>query len=223
MRIAAGPLEGYEIIGEIKPGKNIRVLTPAGKNYPIEIKSDGQVLCTCPQFTYRGAKCKHAIFVSTKVPEVKRIPRVQVEPLIRLVLSRLSPAIEQAEVVGSYRREKPDVKDVDILIIGDPKQALQIAEQFADDIVMSGDFIIRFHHRDVLFDLTFTNKKEWGACLLYRTGSKQFNIKTRAVAKKKGLRLNEHGLFEGEKCLASETEEEILRELGFVWVEPRDR
>ena len=227
MTIADGALKGYEIVGELKLGSKLQILKPDGSGYKVEVKADGRITCTCPDYRFRGkGVCKHTVYVATKVPPPVRYLRAELEPLIREVLARLSPAVEQAEVCGSYRRGRPDIKDVDIVVVGNPALALEIIQQVCSDVVMSGDHIIRFHYGDkrVMFDLTFTEKKEWGACILYRTGSKEFNVKTRATAKKKGWLLNEHGLFDGMGELrASESEAEIMRLLDVPWTEPKDR
>jgi len=226
MTISQGQLKGYEIVGELKLGSKVQVLKPDGSGYKVDIKSDGRVVCNCPHFRFRGGSCKHSSHVASLVPPPVRYSRVEIEPLIREVLTHLLPAIEQVEVCGSYRRGKPDIKDVDLVIVGTPVLALCIAESVAKDVVMSGEHIIRFHYGDkrVMFDLTFTDKKEWGACVLYRTGSKEFNIKSRTAAKKMGWLLNEHGLFDDKGVLqAAESEAEILRLLGIGWKEPSER
>lgn len=223
MQISEGPLKGYQVVGHVAFGEKVQVVKPDGSGYAIKINAAGGVTCSCQASKYRG-KCKHADYISTLVPKPVRHPRAEVEGLIEEVLTALVPATEQVLVAGSYRRQKPDLKDVDLLLIGDPKKALEIAEKIGTDVVMSGEFIVRFHYKNILFDLTFTKKECWGAAVLYRTGSQQFNINCRGKAKVKGWLLNEYGLWDKDKNLIeSESEAGILRELGIGWVEPRDR
>jgi len=59
--------------------------------------------------------------------------------------------------------------------------------------------------------------------LVYFTGSKNFNIKLRQIAIKKGLKVNEYGIFLNDKYLAGETETEVLKKLGLVYIEPELR
>ena len=59
--------------------------------------------------------------------------------------------------------------------------------------------------------------------LLYFTGSKEHNVRLRGIAKKKGWKLNEYGLFEGEKLIPCRDEAEIFRALGLSYIPPELR
>ena len=76
---------------------------------------------------------------------------------------------------------------------------------------------------DVQADLRVVAKKSFGAALCYFTGSKAHNIRVREVAVRKGLRLNEYGLFEGDKQVAGADEESIYSALGLAFVPPEVR
>ena len=60
----------------------------------------------------------------------------------------------------------------------------------------------------------------FGAALQYFTGSKEHNIKLRDIAKKMGMKVNEYGLFKGERKVAGATEEEIYEKLGLDCMPP---
>ena len=84
-------------------------------------------------------------------------------------------------------------------------------------------------------DLRVVPKESYGAALNYFTGSKDHNVVIRALANKKGLKLNEYGLFKIDKKtggkaaegkgmrVAGRTEEEIYKTLGMAYVEPELR
>jgi DNA polymerase IV len=84
-------------------------------------------------------------------------------------------------------------------------------------------------------DLLFVPWKERGAALLYFTGNDIFNRSLRLLASKKGMGLNQHGLFKDTlrgpgrvriasgPCIASESEEEIFRILEVPWRPPELR
>lgn len=72
-------------------------------------------------------------------------------------------------------------------------------------------------------DVRFVKKSQWGSALMYFTGSKEHNIAVRKVATKKGLKLNEYGLFKGEEVVTSKTEEDIYNALDLRYYEPRER
>jgi len=76
-------------------------------------------------------------------------------------------------------------------------------------------------------DLRVVEPKCFGAALLYFTGSKSFNIKLRQIAMKKGMKINEYGVFsvrgKKEVSIASKTEKECLRALGLSDIPPELR
>ncbi len=62
-------------------------------------------------------------------------------------------------------------------------------------------------------DLRVVPDKSFGAALQYFTGDKRHNITLRTLAEKRGLKLNEYGLWRGRKLVAGRTEEEIYKAL----------
>jgi len=72
-------------------------------------------------------------------------------------------------------------------------------------------------------DLRVVPEESLGAAMLYFTGSKSHNIALREIAIKKGWKLNEYGLFEGEKMIAGKTEQQIYKSLGMQFIEPELR
>ncbi|MFO0375480.1 MAG: PHP domain-containing protein [bacterium] len=87
----------------------------------------------------------------------------------------------------------------------------------------------------VQVDLRLVDESQWGAALMYFTGSKDFNVAMRQRALSMGLTLNEYGLFpedgttdeaphkRGIKPVAGRSEAEIFSKLGMVEVPPEIR
>jgi DNA polymerase (family X) len=71
-------------------------------------------------------------------------------------------------------------------------------------------------------DLRVVPIEAWGAAMIYFTGSKPHNVRIREMAVRKGLKLNEYGLFrvEDEELIAAETEEAVYERLGLPYIEP---
>jgi DNA polymerase (family X) len=71
----------------------------------------------------------------------------------------------------------------------------------------------------------FTNVDDisYGAGLLFTTGSGDFNVQLRSYAKIKGYKLNQYGLYLDNEIVASETEEDILKQLGLMYILPEFR
>ena len=159
----------------------------------------------------------------------KRYPRDEIKEDVEALLESIKKVsgIDQAEVAGSYRREKETVGDIDILTV--TKSPKKVADaitklKFVKKIIAHGEKKVSFDMKSGLrVDVRFVKKDQWGSALLYFTGSKEHNIAMRKVAMAKGWKLSEYGLFEGEKVLASKTEKEIYDKLGLKYYEPKER
>ena len=135
-------------------------------------------------------------------------------------------AVERISVCGSTRRMKETVGDIDILATG---KNLEIIEAFVSlpnvkEVLWKGTkkaTIIVEEGEQV--DLRVTEPESYGAALQYFTGSKAHNIHLRTICIKKGLKLNEYGLFKGNEKIAGKTEEEIYQALGMETPPPEIR
>jgi len=74
-------------------------------------------------------------------------------------------------------------------------------------------------------DLRTVEPFHWGAALQYFTGSKEHNIRIRDIAKEKGLKVNEYGVFKADtgERIGGEEEEEVYRLIGMEWIPPELR
>jgi DNA polymerase (family 10) len=72
-------------------------------------------------------------------------------------------------------------------------------------------------------DLRVVGVEAYGAALVYFTGSKAHNIALRKRAQRRGLKLNEYGVFKGNERLAGETEESVYAAFGLPWIPPELR
>lgn len=142
-----------------------------------------------------------------------------------------SKLVEKVEHAGSLRRWKETIGDIDILVSSkDIKKASKIMDYFTDfsgvkDIVLKGDTkttVILSNNLQV--DLRVVEPKSFGAALQYFTGSKEHNVEFRKLAKKKGLKVNEYGVFDSkDKQIAGKTEKEVYKAVGVKWIEPELR
>jgi DNA polymerase (family 10) len=121
-------------------------------------------------------------------------------------------------VVGSIRRGKAEVHDVDVLVFGDPRDAKSVAMSTRCG-AKRGSFILDGVQVDVIH---VPDQESLGAMLLHFTGSKEHNIVMRAKAIEMGLKLNEYGLWERDTGVRinANTEDEIFRALGMESVPP---
>jgi DNA polymerase (family 10) len=72
-------------------------------------------------------------------------------------------------------------------------------------------------------DLRVVSPGSFPSAFIYFTGSKEHNVKLRGIAKKRGLKLNEYGLFEDEEALPCRDEASVYRTLGLSFVPPELR
>lgn len=159
----------------------------------------------------------------------KRFIFAYVEPLIEDIAERLRgvKGAEKVVVAGSYRRRKETMGDVDILVVSDISEP--IMDYFTTlpevaRILVKGETksSVRFNN-GMDADLRVVPKESYGAALNYFTGSKDHNVALRELAIKKGMKLNEYGLYKGSKQVAGKTEEELYKALGLVYVLPELR
>jgi DNA polymerase (family 10) len=158
-----------------------------------------------------------------------RFPLGAVLSLITEIEQRLRalPEVEEVVIAGSTRRRKETIGDADILAISGR------AEKVMDFFVSMAE-VMHVHGRgetksavklenglDV--DLRVVPRESFGAALNYFTGSKDHNVALRRIAQEKGLKLNEYGLFRGEKQIAGKTEEQIYKALGLSFIPPELR
>ncbi|MEN3538232.1 DNA polymerase/3'-5' exonuclease PolX [Microbispora sp. ZYX-F-249] len=123
---------------------------------------------------------------------------------------------------GSLRRMSETIGDIDILAVGDPALMELFARQpYVTEVIAKGERKTSVRtDRGLQVDLRLIPAESWGAAMVYFTGSKEHNVRIREMAVKKGWKLSEYGLFDGDRLIASETEEEIYQALGMRWVPP---
>jgi DNA polymerase (family 10) len=147
------------------------------------------------------------------------------EPLVDML--RGLEGVEQAAIAGSYRRRKETVGDLDILVAcaeakpvmqrfvdyDDVKRVLSHGETRASVILKGG----------LQVDLRAVQVESFGAALHYFTGSQAHNIRVRQLGQQRGLKVNEYGVFEGERRVAGTTEAEVFDAVGLPEIVPELR
>jgi DNA polymerase (family 10) len=139
------------------------------------------------------------------------------------------PGIKKLEITGSYRRMKDTVGDFDVLIQSDdPNRAIESFTKWSGvkEVTLSGGAKTSVKiDQNFQVDVRVVPKESWGAALIYFTGSKSHNIELRTVAMRKGLKLNEYGVFrtEDDTLVAGSDEEEVYSALGLEYIEPELR
>jgi DNA polymerase (family 10) len=116
-----------------------------------------------------------------------------------LVHMRKVKGIRQIEVAGSCRRGRETIGDIDLLVdADDPDDVMNQLARFEDlaTVIGRGDTKMSIRlGRGLQVDLRVVPAKSFGAALQYFTGSKDHNVVLRGMAKDRGLRINEYGVF----------------------------
>jgi len=135
--------------------------------------------------------------------------------------------VEQVTPAGSLRRGRDTVGDLDLLVTG--RDHPGIAEHFvkfpgmAQLLARGEDKVSLKLKNDLQVDVRMLEPASYGAALAYFTGSKEHNVALRERAKRRGWKLSEYGLFDGDKVIAGRTEEEIYKRLDLPWIPPELR
>ncbi len=152
----------------------------------------------------------------------------------RAIVAHLAARLPGAEVAwcGSLRRYRETIGDIDVLAAGADATAAQdalVAYPGVERVLARGatKCSVAFESGQQV-DLRVVPPASWGAALVYFTGSQEHNVRLRAHAIKRGLLLNEYGVYRaGEEtsgpALAGRTEEEVYTALGMDWIPPELR
>jgi DNA polymerase (family 10) len=166
----------------------------------------------------------------------QRIPLAIALPAAEEVIRQLRacPSVETITPAGSIRRWKETTGDIDILVASNnPPEVMEAFTSLplVKQVLGAGDTrssIITV--ADVQIDLRVVPPDNIGAALQYFTGSKEHNVKLRALAVRRGLKINEYGVFfegqaglPGDPSLGGRTEEEVYAAVGLPWIPPELR
>lgn len=177
-----------------------------------------------------SAKIEEHILEGTK--KIKKYNRIKLSTADQYVLPLIeylkeSKNIKQIDIAGSYRRRQETIGDIDILVICD--ESTEIMNRFVNyegvqNVLSKGEtrssIILK---SGIQVDIRVVPQKSYGAALHYFTGSKAHNIAIRKLAKQKNWKVNEYGIFEGEKFLVGESEEKIYGKFGLHYIVPELR
>lgn len=217
-------------LGPGRIGKLFLIAGITSKRDLIKAAEKGELL-TLPGFGQKTIdKILQAIDMDRQ--KKKRHKRSEIEPVAKKIINLLNKikGVKKIEIAGSFRRQAKTNGDLDILVIGPQDLGTNveklILKSFPNLTVLGkGEtkFSFVINQNNLQVDIRFVPEESYGAALLYFTGSKDFNIKMRQIAIKKGYLLNEYGLFKEGEYIAGKNEREVCKKLGLNWIEPKKR
>jgi len=151
-------------------------------------------------------------------------------------IQKAGKGVDSVTPAGSLRRGKETVGDLDLLVtLADGHTSQKHIDALAEHILefpgieqtlAHGENKVSFTLGNGLqVDVRLLEKNNFGAALLYFTGSKEHNVTLRGRANDMGYTLNEYALatLKAEKRIAGRTEEEIYAKLKLDYIPPELR
>jgi DNA polymerase/3'-5' exonuclease PolX len=162
---------------------------------------------------------------------LKRLELAKAKALAKHVESIVKPLFGKFAVVGSIRRQKPIVGDIDFVGVTADCNWSQIVQSLKKEkakVICAGKSLIKLNYplENCLFQVDFYRATEqtFGIQELIRTGSADHNMWLAGYAISKGLRLKySEGLMKEEVAVAGKTEESVFSALSLPCPAPQLR
>ncbi len=242
--MTTGKLEYYENLKTSVPSGHLEMLKISGLGpkkihvlyEQLGIKTIGELEYACHEnrlveLKGFGKKSQENILAGIEKLKVYKERRLyaEVEGQAEALLKSLKEYkdISAVSIGGSLRRGNETVKDIDILASSSNPEKL--AQAFANldqvaSVIASGETKVSVNLKSgVNADLRIVTKDEFPYALHHFTGSKEHNTAMRGRAKDMGIKMNEYGLFRGEKNILCRSEEDIFSALNLQFIPPELR
>jgi len=182
-----------------------------------------------------GAKTEEAILAGMTLAQTAgdRMLWAEADKYVQSIREHLAgfPGVDQLEAAGSYRRGRETVGDLDFLVVSEDADTVMdrlAAMADVDSTIGRGPTKMSLRLDGGLqVDLRVVPAQSFGAALIYFTGSKQHNIVLRGMAKDRGLKINEYGVFrvrgDKETFVAGHSEKDVYAALELPWIPPELR
>ena len=135
--------------------------------------------------------------------------------------------VKEVEVAGSFRRRRETVGDLDMLVCaarGAKVMDRIVRYEDVAEVQALGSTRATLKLRNGLqVDVRLVPTAAFGSALHYFTGSKAHNIAVRRMAMARGLKLNEYGIFRGERRVGGRTEAEVFASVRLPVIPPELR
>jgi DNA polymerase (family 10) len=160
------------------------------------------------------------------------LPRLEIakaQVIAKQVATIIKPMCEKLEIVGSIRRQRPTVGDIDFVIASSDGGWSKIAQALKKtNVICAGKSLMKINYpcERTLFQVDFyrATVQTFGIQELIRTGSADHNMWLAGYSISKGFRLKySEGLMKDEVAVAGETEESVFTALDLPCPEPQIR
>ena len=150
------------------------------------------------------------------------------EIIAQKYLEEIRPFCIKAEIAGSIRRKKPEVKDIEIVAIRDPKNISAFKDWLDKLYKIKGDILGKYTQRQlpegINLDLFFADDDNWGCIFLIRTGPWEFSKRMMGEVTRQMGYVQEGGyLWKNGEKVSVPTEKSWFSMMGLEWIEPSKR
>ena len=242
--IQTGKLEYYEKLKDSVPPGHLEMLKIPGLGpkkihalyEQLGVKDVGELEYACLEnrlvdLKGFGEKTQDNILAGIaklKVYKERRLyAEVAVEAEVLLEYLKRDKSILSISIAGSLRRGNETVKDIDILAASKNPEKLGghfTSYERIETVTANGETKFSVVLKSgINADLRVVTSAEYPYALHHFTGSKEHNAAMRGRAKDMGFKMNEYGLFRGEKNIKCASEEELFAALKLQFIEPELR
>ncbi len=225
-------LEGLSQVQGLGPKKILKLYKMLGIKNIDELKEAAES-DKISQLDGFGEKSQQNILesISFAITNKDRKPYFLVEPIVKEYIDYMKsdPNLKKIDVLGSFRRRKDMIGDIDFLVISDnPSKTMEHFRNFKniEKILGSGDTKSSvWLSSKIQADIRVVPEDSWGAASQYFTGNKDHNVKLRNIAISKGFKLSEYSLSNRKtnEVIESKSEEQIYEKIGLQYVIPELR
>jgi DNA polymerase/3'-5' exonuclease PolX len=159
----------------------------------------------------------------------------EAKDLTERLITRLAPACARLEIAGSVRRKKPEVGDLELVVI---PQTENIVDMFGSlfkldaaipgQLIKGGNNYRKYDLGPITLDLFLTTPEKWGCIFTIRTGSAEFSHRLVTARKFGGLcpsnlKFKDGRIWDGDTTLETPEEADVFKALHMYWIEPEKR
>lgn len=174
-------------------------------------------------------------------------------PIAEQLAALLTPACEETKIAGSVRRRKPEVHDLEFVLLpkrdldmfGDPQESYTLLDKviagMVSDRILGWDAEVKRNGpklkrllrpvgltSSLVVELYIADERNFGNTLAIRTGCWEFSrgmmtAKSKGGGMPEGMRQIDGYLHHGGQVVPCRTEEEYFARLGLKWYEPEER
>jgi len=153
---------------------------------------------------------------------------LQAQEIAISVVQKLRPFCNRIEIAGSIRRQRPEVGDIEVVLIPNPSKLYDLYEAVNSwqkvKGKVGGKYTQRILPEGIKLDIFMCQESNWGNIYAVRTGSAEFSHQILARGwVKAGYRSDGGFLYKGDERICVREEKDLFDLICVQYVEPEFR